>query len=112
MKADLRLLAYAGTSVVAPVAGFARVAESSAVAGHVAPEVQVSGSGRWVVTLWSDKSSSTTAWTAPGGVSVRGTGLGSGGGRITALAVDSGAAVPAGGYGPLTASTNAASHPA
>ena len=109
MKADLRLLAYAGTSVVTPIAGFARTAESTAVTAHAAPAVDVSGTGRWVVTLWSDKSSSTTAWTAPGGVSVRGTGLGTGGGRITTLAVDTGGTVPPGTYGPLTASTDAAS---
>jgi hypothetical protein len=109
IKADLRLLAYTGTSTTDPVAGFASVTDPAATAAHTSPTVTVAGAGRWVVTAWSDKSSSTTGWTAPGEVTVRASGAGAGGGRVTSLLGDSGGPVTAGGYGGLTATTNAAS---
>ncbi|WP_165970562.1 PKD domain-containing protein [Actinomadura sp. 6K520] len=111
-KADIRLLAYAGTSTSDPVAAVGKGSDSSAVTQHTSPDASVGGAGAWAVTYWGDKSSSTTAWTAPAGVTTRGTGIGSGGGRITSLIVDSGEAVGGGDYGDKTATTNAASRAA
>jgi hypothetical protein len=108
-KVDLRVLAYAGTSPADPVAAFASAADPAATLTHLSPHVEGVGAGAWVVTAWSDKSSSTTAWTPPGGVTARATGIGTGGGRVTSLLADSGAPVAAGAYGGLTATTDAAS---
>lgn len=105
-KVDLRLLAYAGTAAGNPVAAVATESDAGTTTNHASPTVNVTGSGRWVVTVWSDKSSTTTGWTAPGAVTVRATGLGSGSGRVTALLADSGSPVPSGNYGNLSATTN------
>lgn len=63
----------------------------------------------WVVSYWAAKSGSTTTWTAPAGVSARGQAANTGSGRIASLLADSGAPVPAGGYGNLAATSDAAS---
>jgi PKD repeat protein len=106
-KAALRILAYRGTSGAAPVASVAKAADPAATTSHPAPAVSVATAGSWVVSYWSDKSSATTAWTAPVGVTARGTSIGSGSGRVTSLTADSGGTVPTGTYGPLTATTDA-----
>jgi hypothetical protein len=59
-----------------------------------------------VLSYWTDKSDATTSWTAPSGVTPRDTVSGIGAGRYSSLLADSGAPVPAGGYGPLTATAN------
>ncbi|TQM67557.1 beta-propeller uncharacterized protein DUF5122 [Actinomadura hallensis] len=108
-KADIRLLAYDGTDTSDPIAAVAKAGDPSAVTEHTSPNAQVEQGGSWAVTYWGDKSSSTTEWTAPAGVTTRGTGVGSGGGRISALVADSGGAVATGAYGGKTATTDAAS---
>ncbi|NKZ08816.1 PKD domain-containing protein [Actinomadura latina] len=111
-KADIRLMAYAGTDTTDPIAKVAKDTDDDSGTQHTSPDADVTTSGGWAITYWADKSSSTTSWTAPAGVETRGTGIGSGGGRITSLTVDSNAAVPTGSYGGKTATTNAASRAA
>ncbi|MFA1541191.1 PKD domain-containing protein [Actinomadura monticuli] len=111
-KADIRLLAYAGTDATDPVAKVAKNTEDDSGTEHTSPDADVTSAGSWAITYWGDKSSTTTAWTTPAGVETRGTGIGSGGGRITSLIVDSNAAVPTGSYGGKKATTNAASRAA
>ena len=65
--------------------------------------------GSWVVSYWGDKSSTTTAWTAPAGQTVRDQSYGSGGGRVTSLVTDGAGPVGAGTVAGLVARTNAAS---
>ena len=108
-KANLRVLAYRGTNQTAPVAIATKAADPANTTSHTSPTATVSATGAWVVTYWSDKSSVTGAWTVPGGVTSRGVSIGSGGGRVTSLAADSGGTVPTGAYGGLTATTDAAS---
>lgn len=108
-KVNLRVLAYRGTNPTAPVAVATNTADASTTTSHVSPAATVSAAGSWVVTYWSDKSSTTNTWTAPGGVTSRGTSIGSGSGRVTSLTADSGGTVPTGSYGGLTATTDAAS---
>jgi hypothetical protein len=79
---------------------------------HTTPGVTVDGTGRWVVSYWADKSSTTLDWTPPPGVAVRDEFVGTGGGHIGALLADSGAAVPSGARPGLTATTDAASRAA
>jgi PKD repeat protein len=104
-KGILELGVYRGAASTAPV--LAHSVDSSKSA-HVTPTI-TAPAGATVVSLWSDKSGSTTSWTAPAGVTTRDTAFGSGGGRYTALLADSGGAVSGGSYGGLTATTNAAS---
>lgn len=111
-KADIRLLAYSGTDPTDPVAAVAKGADPGSVTEHTSPNAPVAAAGTWAITYWGDKSSSTTSWTAPSGVETRGTGIGSGSGRITSLIVDSNGTVPTGTYGNKTATTDAASRAA
>jgi hypothetical protein len=92
----------------APVAAIASALDRS-TAQHASPAV-AAPAGAWVVQAWTDKSSSTTGWTAPAGATVRQTVLGEGGGRVTAVLTDSGGAVAGGQVGGQSATTSAASH--
>lgn len=65
---------------------------------HVTPKVQVNVDGSWVVSFWSDKSSSTTGWALPATVTGRDQVIGIGGGHISAALADSGAPVATGTY--------------
>ncbi|HRD59415.1 PKD domain-containing protein [uncultured Nocardioides sp.] len=106
-KYALVLGAYGG---VADAGGIGAVAhrDDARTTDHQSPSV-TAPAGAWVVEIWTDKSSTTTEWTAPDGVQVREEALGTGGGRVTALLADSGAPVPAGTAGGHTASTDAVS---
>ncbi len=104
-KMDLRLAAYANAS---GVAAHAIAVDTATKASHSTPTVTVTGTGSWVLSYWADKSSTTTAWTAPAGQTVRGTTIGSGTGRVTSLLTDGNGAAAAGTAGGLSASTDAA----
>jgi Malectin domain/PKD domain len=82
-------------------------AADSSTASHTAPAITVANGGSWVVSFWSDKSSSTTAWTLPGDVTQRDQTIGTGGGRVTAAIADSGTGVASGSYPAQTASVGA-----
>ncbi len=90
-----------------PVSASASSVDTSTTT-HTTPEVEAPPRSL-VVSYWSDKSSATTAWTAPPEVVVRGTSYGGGAGRVTALLADSSDLSPAGAVGGLTATTNATS---
>jgi PKD repeat protein len=108
-KSDLTVAAYRGVDASSPVADSAVSIDSVASADHVSPGVTAVGDSSWLVTYWGEKSSATTAWTAPAGQSQRATSLGTGGGRICGLLVDSGGPVAAGARGGLTATVNTSS---
>jgi hypothetical protein len=103
-KGVLQVTAYSGVDADAVVAAHAGETNRSA---HTAPAVTVPA-GAWVLSWWSDKSSATTAWTGPAGVTQRDTSFGTGSGRYSALLADSGGALAAGSYGPFTATADAA----
>jgi hypothetical protein len=84
-KMDLRLAAYAN---VGEVSAHGLAFDTATKASHTTPTVTVTGTGSWVLSYWTDKSSSTTAWTAPAGQTVRGTTIGTGTGRVTSLLTD------------------------
>jgi PKD repeat protein len=108
-KANLRVLVYRGTSRSAPVETATKAADPANTTSHTSPTATVTAARSWVVSYWSDKSSTTGAWTAPSGLTSRGVSLGTGGGRVTSLVADSNGTVPTGSYGGLTATTDAAS---
>ncbi|HEY6748291.1 MAG TPA: PKD domain-containing protein [Mycobacteriales bacterium] len=108
VKLDLRLAAYANTRTTTPVSALAKAVDTATVAAHTTPTASVTGSGSWVLSYWADKSSTTTAWTAPAGQTVRGVTIGTGTGRVTSLLTDANGPAPAGTVGGLTATTDAA----
>jgi hypothetical protein len=69
-----------------------------------------SPSAGWVLSIWSDKQSAARTWTPPGGVTTRSSLAGTGSGDIATLVVDSGAPLPAGTVGGLTATVPTASN--
>lgn len=103
-KADMLLAAYAGTG--SPPVVTSVKATDFAQSEHQIPAVTVTDAGDWVVWYWAEKSSSTTTWTPPAAGVQRALSVGSGGGRVSALLVDSGQGLPAGSHGPLTATTD------
>ena len=76
-------------------------------ASHTAPAVAVADGGSWVVSFWSDKSSTTTTWTLPAGVTQRDQTIGTGGGHVTAALADSSGPVATGTYPARTATVGA-----
>ena len=109
-KVHLTVLAYRGTAAdpVAAVAVSSPLTTSSAT--HTTPTASVARSGSWVVSYWAHKdSASWTTFVAPSGVTTRANAVGTGGGRLSVLAADSGASVATGTYGGLTATAGAAS---
>jgi PKD repeat protein len=107
-KFTVTLAAYTGVDSTASTLPFARAIDTSNHAARQTPSVNAPA-GAWVISYWADKSSTTTAWTPPGSVTERRQGCGADAGRICSLFADSGAAVTAGPYPGLSASTNTAS---
>lgn len=101
------VLAYTGTSTGLPAA--ATAADTALSTSHTTPALAVPAAGSWVVSFWSDKSSTTTAWTAPAGLTTRAQAYGSGSGYVTALVADEGGPRGAGTAPARTATTNATS---
>ncbi|TDO43350.1 PKD domain-containing protein [Kribbella sp. VKM Ac-2527] len=107
-KANATLVAYRGVSGTTPVAASAAGSETIAQTTHTTPTVNSPVSGARLVSYWGEKSSLTTVLSAPAGLSVRASSTGSGSGRITSLAGDSGP-FGAGTLGGLTATADSAS---
>ncbi len=107
VKATLTVLAYSGTDPTGPVAAIAGVGEATASTAHESPFVTTPGG--WVVTVWADRSSTTTTFTEPAGSTLRQRLIGTGGGHVDSLVVDTGGPVAAGSYGGQVATTDASS---
>lgn len=104
----MQLIDYRNVSPSLPVTAGA---SDYSTASHTAPAVTVSTGGSWVVSFWSDKSSSTTAWALPSGVTGRDQLIGSGTSHLTGEIADSGAPVPTGTYPAQTATVGATASP-
>ena len=103
---DLQMVDYAGVALNALVL---KTAADTSTANHTTPTVAVATAGSWVVSFWADRSSGTTSWGIPAAVTVRGTSLGTGGGRDTSVVADSGSPVADSTYGGLTGVSNSTS---
>jgi PKD repeat protein len=104
-KTALTVAVYRGAASGSFLAATGATAASGTA--RVAPAASVATSGSWVLSYWSDKSSATSSWNAPGAVSVRSQTFGSGGGRVSSLLADSGAPVSAGTSPARTATSDA-----
>ncbi|MCB0919404.1 MAG: fibronectin type III domain-containing protein [Actinobacteria bacterium] len=101
-KSTLTLLAYRGVSEVTQVSSLPETGKS---ATHTAPSLADVAADSTVVSYWSDKTSSTTAWTTPAQAVTRDEATVTGSGRITSLAADS-SAVAAGDWAGLSATAD------
>lgn len=104
-KYTLTVAAYRG-DMLSPLV--APASETVLRAGHTTPTLDAE-TGDWAVSYWADKSSTTTGFTLPGGVSQREATCGINAGRICSVLADSGGAVSAGPYGGLVATADGAS---
>ena len=104
VKASLTVLAYSGTNPGGPVAAIAGEGEPGTVTSHQSPFVTTPGG--WVVTVWADRSSTTTTFTEPAGSTLRQRLIGIGGSHVDSLVVDTGGPVAAGSYGGQVAVTD------
>jgi 3-phytase len=104
-KLTAHVIAYSGTSTTSPVSAAVSASETRKSASHTTPVVSASPAS-WVVSLWSNKSSSTTGWTAPASATVRQFQGTSGSGRVTSLVADSAAPIGTTSAGGLTATAS------
>ena len=105
-KIVLQLAAYSGTSTTDPVGALVTRSETVRTTSHPTPPATVTGDGRWIVSYWADKSSTTTDWIPPAGTTPRDEAIGTGSGRIATLLTDTGTPVPTGTWPGHTATTN------
>ncbi|MFK8023816.1 MAG: PKD domain-containing protein, partial [Ilumatobacter sp.] len=104
-RSVLTLAAYRGVAADG-VEAFAAV-EDVNLATHTTAVVSSAGEARRELSFWTDRSSTTTTWTAPAEISVASSVIGTENGRVTTLFGDR--VVDAGEQGGLTASTDVAS---
>jgi PKD repeat protein len=104
-KYTLTLASYSGDMLAPQVA---KASETVLQAGHTSPTLDAAA-GDWALSYWADKSSATTVYTLPGTVTQRQANCATSTGRICSVLADSGAGVPAGTYGGLTATADASS---
>jgi hypothetical protein len=83
-------------------------ASTTSTTVHSTPVLTGLTAGSLVVSYWTDKSTTTTAWTPPAGVTKRADVYGTGSGADSALVADSGGPV-SGSYPSQTATNNATS---
>jgi PKD repeat protein len=86
---------------------FARTAETITRTDHTTPTVDAND-GDYALSYWADKSSATTGFTLPGGVTSRGATCGANAGHICSVLADSAGPVSAGPYGGLAAIADSA----
>ncbi|WP_336921902.1 PKD domain-containing protein [Aquipuribacter sp. SD81] len=84
-RGSLVISAYRGGTVPAGTVAVAR--ETTSTATHRTPQLQAPA-GSLVVQYWSDKTASTSTWTAPADHEVRQTGAGTGSGHMSWLLAD------------------------
>jgi hypothetical protein len=103
-KVDLKLLAYSGAGAVST----AQTAASASTASHLAPAATVATTGSWVLRYWADKGTTTTSWSIPAGLTLRGSEAGGSDTYVSAAVADSNAPVATGSSATSTATTPAA----
>jgi PKD domain-containing protein/malectin (di-glucose binding ER protein) len=108
VKDSLTIADYNNVSSSSPIE--VSTATTSTGTSHAAPAV-ASGltPGTWVVNYWTDKSSTTSAWSPPGSVTQRAVIYGNGSGAVSGLLADSGGAISGTSYPAQTAGTNISS---
>jgi PKD repeat protein len=107
-KSTLSLSGYRSTLGASAVTASASVLRSTSATSHSTPAVTVPTAGSWLVSSWSEKSSSTVTWQAPATTTVRSSAAGTGTGKVSSVVGDSAGPVAAGTAGGRTATTSVA----
>jgi len=102
------VVAYDGVDPGTPLSDSASALQTSSTTAHTTPTVSAPDSEQWLVSYWADKSSATTTWSLPGGVTQRSTASGTSSGHISAVLGDSNGPVAPGPSGGLVATANSA----
>lgn len=108
-KANVVLVAYRGTDLLAPVSAVAVAADPASTVTRTTPYATVASVQSWAVSYWMHGDSTTTLLVPPDDVAVRSNGSQTGGGRVTGMVADSAASLPAAPYGAKVATAAAAS---
>jgi PKD repeat protein len=101
-KYTMSVVAYSG-DIIVPT--FEAAAETVSGTSHTTP-TSTAPEGAWVLSAWADKSSATTGFTLPGGVTQRSALCAPAAGRVCSAIADSGAPVAAGPVGGLIATAD------
>jgi PKD repeat protein len=105
-KSALSVVAYRGADAAQPIDGYATGTDSGS-SSHTSPTLTTPTTDT-ILTIWTDKSPDTGAWTPPPSVQQRVAVYSTGTGRVSTLVADS--AAPADGHaGGLTATTDVTS---
>lgn len=110
IKSSAVVAAYRSTGP-ALVSAYALGGSNSSSSNHTTPSLPVEHARSWLVSAWSEKSSTTgTTWSLPGGTTERTTAAATGSGKVSTVLGDSAGEVPVGTAAGRTATTsNAAS---
>ena len=104
-KYTMTIAVYSGDMLAPQVA---KASETVARPDHTTPTIEA-GAGDWALSYWADKSSATTAISAPGAVTHRQGTCGTSTGRVCSELADSNGPLTAGTYGGLVGTADAAS---
>jgi PKD repeat protein len=106
-KSTLAVAAYRGSGpATSQVSASASTVVNTAATSHTTPPVTVNGANSWLVSVWSEKSSTDTTWTAPAGTPVRTEAEGTGSGKVSVILGDSNGPVSTGTAAGRTATTS------
>ncbi|WP_155918325.1 PKD domain-containing protein [Marmoricola sp. URHB0036] len=105
VKSDLTIASYRGVGTPA-ISASAIAGQNTAATVHTTPTVTAPDATNWLVSYWTDKSSTTTGWTGPAGQTQRSEGTATGTGHMSSLLTDSNAPVAAGTRGGLSATAD------
>lgn len=106
-KASLTLSAYRGGDQGVAVTSVSANTDA-ATSVHTTPSVVAPG-GSWVLSVWTEKSTATSAYAVPGALSLRATAYSSGSSRVSSAVADTGGPV-AGSVAGSVATTDATSN--
>lgn len=105
VKSVLTVAAYRSTGTAVVGASALGGADASATS-HTTPAVTAAHANSWLVSLWSEKSSTDTTWSLPAGTPTRTQAAATGTGKVSGILGDSAGAVPVGPLAGRTATTS------
>ncbi|MET0837576.1 MAG: PKD domain-containing protein, partial [Marmoricola sp.] len=109
IKDTMSVAAYRSVGGTSSITASASVAGTTSGTSHTTPPVAVAQAGSWLVSSWSEKSSTDpNPWTAPAGSTSRATPASTGSGKVSSLLADSNGPVATGTAAGRTATTAAA----
>jgi PKD repeat protein len=105
VKSEMTVAAYRSTGP-AVVGASALGGADTSTTSHTTPATTASAANSWLVSMWTEKSSTDTVWTLPAGTTSRSQAAGTGTGKISGILGDSNGVVPVGPLAGRTATTS------